>query len=354
MSDFDERQIVRQFLATITAGGITPRSSSFEPMLDGRLHRFPIEGDRGSAKSGGYCIYTDNLPAGWAKDWRNNNTVKFKYSPNDEERREYGRQQHDSESRANSEKKRRESERRKAQEQKLHEENQQASLILALREYLYADLRGVFSHPYLRSKFTEKGIHIEQSTAFNSWDVQTDDEPKDYRPIQRMPIAISRGRVRGGLCKENEVIIPMLNITSGKIQTLIHIPTTRNSKGGFDKPYYKGLSPTGAAHELRPKFSEFADTVLPCEGIATAISLLILTGEKYPVFSAGGCNNLLPVCTGLRKRFPKKKICIMADNDEAGLEAAKKCITAGVADDYRYPPNYKEDFYDYLVRKAGN
>ena len=344
MNNFDSREIIKQFLATIIGAGIKPRDYSFSPLIDGKLHRFPIEGDKGSEKSGGYCVYTDKRPAGWAKDFRQNITVKFRYDLSDEEKREYAREMNDAESRAKYESERKEAERRKAEERRLHEKNQQQARRSAWQEYLYTDLFGIFRHQYLKSRFIDLGIHIEKSTAFNSWDRQTPDEPENYHPTQRFPIGISR--VNGSL------IVPLLDVVTGEFRTLIRIPPTRNSKGGFDKHYYTGLSPTGAAHFLTPKYSEYADTVLPCEGIATAISLLVLTGEKYQIYSAGGCGNLLPVCTGLRKRFPKKKICIMADNDEAGIKAAKQCITAGVADDYRYPPNYKEDFYDFLARKV--
>ena len=277
--------------------------------------------------------------------------ITWKYEYTDEERREFGRSQHNAESRAKYKSERRDAEHRKAEEKKLHIEKQQAALSMAINEYLYADLFGAFSHPYLRSRFIDKGIHIEKSTAFNSFDVKTSHEPDNYRPVQRMPIAISRGRVNGGLCKPGELIIPMLNISSGNIQSLIHIPANPNSEGKFSKLNYTGLSIQGAAHILRPKFSELADCLFVCEGICTALALLIDTQEKFMIFSAGTCHNLIHVCRGLRIRYPGKKIILVADNDEngAGKKAADECRNAGLADGIRMPEITGQDWYDKFI-----
>lgn len=349
-----EDSVIQQFSNWLYSTAFRPKHS-ITINADGNIHRYSLERDKAGATSGAYALHLDGRPAGFCQDWHDSATkLTWKYDFSDEERREYGRQLHNPESRAKYEAERKEHERRKAEEQKLQEEKQQAALRMAINEYLYADLFGQFKHPYLRTRFTDKGIHIEHSTVFNSFDVRSNDEPENYHPIQRFPIAISRGCVKGGLCKPGEVIIPMLNVVTGEIQSLIHIPTHRNSEGKFLKLNYTGLSIQGAAHELRPKYSEYADTLFCCEGIVTAIAVMILTGEKYPVFSAGACGNLRSVCAGLRKRYTNKKIVLMADNDEPGLNAAKDCLSAGVADDYKYPPNIKEDFYDYLARKAGN
>ncbi len=231
--------------------------------------------------------------------------------------------------------------------------NRSFSLVIGLREIQtkdskYADLYGTFQHPYLRSRFTDKGIHIEKSTAFNSWDVQTDDEPKNYHPTQRFPIAISRGRVSNGLCKDGELLIPMINVVSGKIQSIIHVPVKPDKEKGFRKLNYKNTSIIGAAHVLRPKFSELANCLFVCEGFCTALALMIDLQEKYTVYSVGTCHNLIHVCRGLRKRYPGKKIILVADNDEngAGKKAADECRNTGLADGIRMPETTGFDWYD--------
>ena len=351
-----EDSVIQQFTNWLYSTPFRPKYSALTITADGNIHRYPIERDKGGATSGAYALHLDGRPAGFCQDWHDSATkLTWKYDFSDEERREYGRQLHNPESRAKYEAERKEHERRKAEEQKLQEEKQQAALRMAINEYLYADLFGQFKHPYLRTRFTDKGIHIEHSTVFNSWDVRSNDEPENYHPIQRFPIAISRGRVKGGLCKPGELIIPMLNILTGKIQSLIHIPTHRNSEGKFLKLNYTGLSIQGAAHWLIPERSEFAGGLVVSEGVATAIALLIDTQEKYPVYSAGSCGNLYSVCKGLRKRYPGTKIILVADNDKngAGLKAAERCKAEGLADGIRMPEITGQDWYDKFITEKG-
>ena len=353
--NFSEDRVISQFSDFIHSSQFRPKSR-LTINADGQIHRFQLQNDNSGEKSGAYCLHLEGYcPAGFVQDWKRGVKATWKYDFSDEEKREYGREINNAESRAEIEAKRREHERRKAEGQKLQIEKQQAALRLALREYLYADLFGAFLHPYIRTRFTDKGIHIEHSTVFNSWDVQTNDEPENYRPVQRMPIAISRGRVNGGLCRNGELIVPLLNVVTGVFQSLIRIPPTRNSKGSFDKRYYTGLSPTGAAHVLRPKFSENAGCLFVAEGICTALALLIDTQEKFMIFSAGTCHNLIHVCRGLRIRYPGKKIIIVADNDEngAGKKAADECRNAGLADGIRMPEITGQDWYDKFITEKG-
>lgn len=358
----DERLITAQFFESMRGCGICPRET-FSPIMDGATHRFAVDTDKHGGKSGAYFIHADDCPTWGVMDYHIHGEMqKFSFdfsvlSP--DERREYLKQQNVSSNngisgiRTISQTQKAEFERKKQEKANAEKENQQEALRMAINEYLYTDLFGVFKHPYLRSRFIDKGIHIQDSSAFHSFDVKSNDEPENYRPVQRMPIAISRGRVNGGICKEGELIIPMLNITSGKIQSLIHIPPHRNSEGGFSKLNYTGLSIQGAAHWLTPKYSEYANTVFCCEGIATAIALLVDLREKYPIYSVGTCNNLLPVCTALRKRYPNKKIILVADNDEnnAGINAANKCLEAGLINGIRMPDTKGFDWYDEFITK---
>lgn len=356
--NFSEDRVISQFSDFIHSSQFRPKSR-LTINADGNIHRYTLATESNSGKSGAYALHLDGCPSGLVMDWHDRATkITWKYDFSDEERREYGREINNAESRTEIEAQRKEHERRKAEEKKLQEKKQQEALSMALREYLYADLFGQFQHPYLRTRFTDKGIHIEHSTVFNSWDVQTDDEPENYRPVQRMPIAISRGRVQGGLCRNGELIVPMLNVLTGKIQSLIHILATPNQEGKFLKRNYTGLTITGAAHVLRPKFSENAGSgcLFVTEGIATALALLIDTQEKFMIFSAGTCHNLIHVCRGLRIRYPGKKIIIVADNDEsgAGKKAADECRNAGLADGIRMPEITGQDWYDKFITKKGN
>ena len=361
-----EDRVISQFSDFIHSSQFRPKSR-LTINADGNIHRYTLATESNSGKSGAYALHLDGTPAGFVMDWHDSKSkITWKYEYTDEERREFGRSQHNAESRAKYESERRDAEHRKAEEKKLHIEKQQAALSMAINEYLYADLFGAFSHPYLRSRFIDKGIHIEKSTAFNSFDVKTSHEPDNYRPVQRMPLAISRGRVNGGLCKPGEMLISMLNVLTGAFQSLLHVPVKPDKDKGFMKYIYKNTSITGAAHWLIPERSENADTVFACEGFSTGLACIVLTGCKSPVFSAGSCGNLYHVCKGLRKRYAGKRICVMADNDKAteaktghnpGIETAENCVKAGVADYYKAPPvnravNY--DWYDFLKEVMQN
>ena len=48
-----------------------------EVSLDGRLHRFKVEGDSGTEKTGWYVLHGDGVPAGAFGDWRRNITQKW-------------------------------------------------------------------------------------------------------------------------------------------------------------------------------------------------------------------------------------------------------------------------------------
>ena len=341
-----EEKALSQFSDFINATGIIPKHN-IDIIPDGHIHRFSLDTtDKGGAKSGAYCLHMDGCPAGWVQDWHGRK-FNFKFDFSDEERREYGQLMHNTEYRAKAEKERREIERQKAEKLKLQKEEQAQARAMALKEFQHSKAfcheTGIFpQHPYFVKKFMETGL---------------------YLPIIALnyckalyPICIVCQPLEGGICKKGEVLIPMLNVRTGDFQSLIHIPTTPYDRGKFSKLIYGKTSQTGAAYVINTPKSLNADTLLVCEGITTAFAVMLLTQGAKPVFSAGNCGNLLPVCRGLRERYPDKRIIVMGDNDipvkgrKAGQEAAQTCLNEGVADDYKTPPIEGEDFYDYLVR----
>lgn len=357
MNNFDSREIIRQFLATIIGAGIKPRDYGFEPLLDGQLHRFAIDGDKGSAKSGGYAVYTDKRPAGWAKDFRQDITVRWKYDLSDSERREYAQQQNQQqnnpEAKANAEKERKEAEKKKAEEQRLQIEKQQAALRMAIAEYNNADLSGVFTHPYLAERLNDLDIIIPENG-------------KNGILRAQYTLKYCIATLPGGKCERGQLLVPMVDVLTDSLATLIRVLPYKNKEGRFDKPYYPGLSPKGSAFILAPNPIEEADCLYVAEGFLTALAVFILTSERsykgsnFPVLCVGGSNNLLHVCSALRKRYPDKQIIIMSDNDKGteiktgknpGIEAAENCVRAGVADYHKPPPvdtNTNYDWYDFL------
>ena len=50
------------------------------PIMDGRFHRAPVDGDRGAAKSGAYVAYLDGVPAGYIKNHRTGEQRNWKFA----------------------------------------------------------------------------------------------------------------------------------------------------------------------------------------------------------------------------------------------------------------------------------
>lgn len=80
------------------------------------------------------------------------------------------------------------------------------------------------------------------------------------------------------------------------------------------KRFSKGLAKKGhfaliGEHNLPEKLT----TIHVCEGVATAASIHLATGE--PVFAALDAFNLLPVCRNLKRHYRKTPFILWADND---------------------------------------
>jgi phage/plasmid primase-like uncharacterized protein len=50
------------------------------PVMDGRLHRVPVEGDRRGKKSGAYIGHLDGLPAGFIRNFKTGETIRWRAS----------------------------------------------------------------------------------------------------------------------------------------------------------------------------------------------------------------------------------------------------------------------------------
>ena len=49
------------------------------PQADGKLHRVPVDGDKGGKKSGAYTLYSDGRPAGFIQNHKTGEKANFKY-----------------------------------------------------------------------------------------------------------------------------------------------------------------------------------------------------------------------------------------------------------------------------------
>ena len=338
-----QEKTISQFSDFINTTGIIPKHN-IDIIPDGDIHRFSLDTDKGGAKSGAYCLHMDSCPAGWVQDWhRGGEKLLWKFDYSDEERREYGQLMHTPEYRAKAEKERKEIERQKAEKLKLQKEEQEKARAMAFAEYKHAyhvDFRGgILAHPYMQNKFAGTGISFIDDEQF--------EVVRDGRSVL-FPPKWCRDTIKNGICKKDELLVPMRNIATGEFQTLIRIPSKPDTTGHWPKLYYTDAPSKGAGHIIEPRHAK-EEVIYICEGFATAFAVMVAIESQYKIIAAGGCNNFVPVCKALRKSYTGK-IIIAADNDEAGLKAANDCVNQGIANAIIKPQTAGFDWCDELIK----
>lgn len=339
--DIDPRQIEAQFFQDMTRYNITPRRN-FDPVMDGKTHRFATAQDKGSEKSGAYFIHSD----GWANwgvmDYRQHDKMQTgKFSTRDlttEERAQLHTAMTDP-----AELRRREAEKVKEAERQRRAE--QEALTHAWSEYRDTRNGLLSTHPYCQLK------HISESRML------------DYRAF------IKERRLDGDRGQVGDMMIPYYAAESikklyatdtWKFQTLQFI---RRTNGETVKRFYAGLPAKGACLPLIPfPIRDDGRRIMPerfiiCEGAATGASLFKAFKYEEAVIIAGSCNNYMTVAETFRKLVPNAEIIIAADHDSSektgknrGLEEASAVVKAGYADKKIMPPEKGMDYNDYYIK----
>ena len=320
MYTFNEADIQAQVLDFISSVGIKPLET-LSINSDGNIHRFSVEGDRGSEKAGAYCIFSDGWPAGWIKDWRLGVTYNWSFTKEalDDEGKNYF-----SDSEAHKEMLRRSEEHKKKLQAELAVKQNEA-IIEARSIWKRTSTTPTDGFPYLEIKHVSSygGIKLNQ---------------KHY--------TLAQG---GSLTHyEAELIIPLKNI-NGDIQTLQFIQENGNKRFLVDAPV------KGAFFAIdfwdKPIHETLKNPVIICEGYATAATLYSLT--HLPTIAAMNSGNIKPVAEALKAKFPEIKLIIMADNDwqteskrgfNPGLKAANEAMKELDLLAVIYPPFTPQDF----------
>lgn len=303
-------EIEQQVLASMSELGVTP--ASYESLqLDGELHRYDIDGDKRGSKNGVYSIHTDNIPAGFIQDWKRGVKEKWRYKganltaeqeayyDSDEYRKKY-----------EAEQKQREEERKK----------KQAEAADRSRIFIETLPEAPENHPYLKKKQVYPyGVKISGST----------------------------------------LAIPLRDI-DGAVKSVQWIDTD-----GFKK-FQPDTSITGlfwnvGLDTVKEKEADFDGVILLGEGFATMAKVYELTNK--PCISALNCYGLKPVAERLKKKYPKSRIIITADNDKGteikrdfnpGISHACETVKAGYAEGVIYPefeqPEDGTDWDDYALK----
>ena len=91
-------EIAAQVLVFMDELGIPPTDDR-SLQIDGRLHRYRVEGDKPGTENGFYRIYPDEWPAGYVGSWKHTGEpVKWRFNMNDREdyNKEYYRKYYNS------------------------------------------------------------------------------------------------------------------------------------------------------------------------------------------------------------------------------------------------------------------
>ncbi len=143
---------------------------------------------------------------------------------------------------------------------------------------------------------------------------------------------------------DNALLIPLFD-AAGKIRSLQAIFPAKHPLFERNKDFIPGGGLAGLFFWIGAK----TDTVIICEGFATAATLHEQTGCR--VYMAFTANNLTAVCRVVRERLPEALIICAADNDTntAGNPGLSKATEAAalVGGGVIVPPIPNADFNDY-------
>lgn len=245
-----ETEAQAEFADAVQRAGLRAGGS---PAMDGRLHRVPVEGDRRGKKSGAYIGHLDGLPAGFIRNFKTGEIVRWKASGST---RALSPEEL---ARAQAEAARRQLERER---ERRAEEEAAANRMRALwRRSRLAD-----RHPYLdRKGVAGHGLRVDQA-----------------------------GRLLVPMHDANGQIWSMQTITAAG-----------------EKLYEKGGRKQGM-HALLGELAPRVPLVI-AEGFATGAMLRELIG--LPVAVAFDAGNLLAVAETYRARDADRPILIAGDND---------------------------------------
>lgn len=326
MSEFepiDESIIISAFFESLREHGIIPRDN-FTPIMDGQIHRFPLESDRHGQKTGAYKIFSNGWPVWFIQDFRQHgDMIKCVL-----DRDLVPRESRPVMSRDECERMKADNERKKQEDKRLQEENE-----LILRDKAFS---------FFHSELVNQNVD-----AVNQHEYM----------LKKQVILPPNSNCYAGIDDKGNLVFPLFDSDFMNIK-LPHRYSLQFISQDSQKWFYKGISIKGLCYPIRQFTS---NTLFITEGIATAFSIDEFTHRKFSVIAALNCGNLLDVCKNLRTYlaatdFKNQQIIIAADNDKnkAGENAAKKVIDAGYADGYRMPPIVGMDWNDYINHLKGH
>jgi antirestriction protein ArdC/phage/plasmid primase-like uncharacterized protein len=240
---------VREFAVALAEAGLRLDSA---PLMDGKLHRVPVEGDRAAARSGAYRAFLDGHPAGMIQNWKTGLKTTWK--------------------------------------------SQGAVLSAEERANLLAEA----AQKRIDRQNELERLHEQKATECEARLSKMDEASAEH------PYLVRKGVEAYGLYLNGygDLIVPLKD-AQGKLWSLQRI------KENGEKPFEKDARKQGCFHVIGDLHE--TDEILIAEGYATAASVHQATGR--PVVVAMDSGNLLPVAKALHETYPGKHITILGDDD---------------------------------------
>lgn len=286
-----EQSIETQLASALKAAGLNIPG---EPIMDGKLHRVPVEGDKGSEKSGAYAAHLEGvIPGAYIQNYKTGEVVNWKAEGkinalSDEEK-----------ARLNAEAAQRQQQRQKEIDIK-HKEAMTAANVLwnespvATTDNQYCKAKGIDPiglktvPEHVSPEAAKLGIKIAKTAA----------EAKEFRDRDK----------NAKVFKSGDLLIPGKD-KDGQIWTVQSV-----------NPYFKSFMKGGKKHGLFTVVGAENITsidnqkpLIIAEGYATAAS--VSKALDQPVIVAFDSGNIDAVARELRTQYPTRLMIIAADND---------------------------------------
>ena len=281
------------------------------PVMDGKLHRAAVEGDKGKEASGAYKGHLDGHPAGYIENFKTGIRENWKSSAKVDSVSAEQRAQLAAEAAS-----------RQQQRQKEREAQQERAAATAASLFAIAPL-ATADNAYLQRKGIEHapGLRIvpEPSGSFDPTGPGPDLPPgvliaRNFREAKEMREAVKQAGTEDKVFVAGDLLVPAYDM-DGKLWSLQSV--NPGFKSFMTDGRKAGLHAIAGA-EGPASTALDPNSVLPiviCEGYATGDSLAQAFGR--PVVVAFDAGNLLAVAEGFRQAYPDRDILIAGDNDHA-------------------------------------
>jgi putative DNA primase/helicase len=283
------------------------------PVMDGQLHRLPVAGDRGGARSGAYAGHLEGrIPGGYIENFKAGARINWKFEGKMDAIRP-------------AEAARLEAEARERQAQRAAEIAGRHARMASIATALWNEAEPATpDNPYCAAKGIgqpgENGLRVVPASVSAAAQAQGVRIARDPREAKAMRAAEPDARV----FMTGDLLLPARDGAG----TLWSVQTVNPRFKGFLKEGRKaglftvaGARPEDLATALENNPSM---PLVLTEGYATGDTVARLAGQ--PVVVAFDSGNLDAVARALRQRWPERPLLIAADNDHL---AAKETLPSG-------------------------